>query len=73
MAVPPWLTILAILSLSTAALCLLDTLSGHCQPMIIMNVAWPVSALYGGPLALWLYLRTGRPDAVAGHPLAKPH
>ena len=32
----------------------------HPQHMGIMNVVWPVTALYGGPLALWVYFRYGR-------------
>jgi len=38
-----------------------------------MNLAWLVTALYGGPLALWLYLMIGRPNAVTGHHLVRPH
>jgi len=28
--------------------------------MAIMNLVWPITALYGGPLALWAYLVFGR-------------
>ncbi len=30
------------------------------QKMWIMNLVWPITALYGGPLGLWLYWRIGR-------------
>jgi hypothetical protein len=30
------------------------------QKMWIMNLVWPLTALYGGPLGLWLYWRIGR-------------
>jgi Domain of unknown function (DUF4396) len=59
-------------SLTTAAIiCLLiggacaviiaiDLLAGHKQQMWIMNVVWPITALYAGPLALWGYFKAGR-------------
>ncbi|HVW01932.1 MAG TPA: DUF4396 domain-containing protein [Planctomycetaceae bacterium] len=58
------LTIVAWVSLGMAILCAviiaLDILSGHRQKMWIMNVVWPVTALYAGPLALWAYYSVGR-------------
>lgn len=61
---PEWLTILAIISLVIGVLCTLiiaaDILRGYRQHMWIMNVVWPVTALYAGPLALWAYFRIGR-------------
>lgn len=39
----------------------------HPQPMWIMNVVWPVTALYMGPVAIWAYATMGR-----GHQRAKP-
>lgn len=30
------------------------------QPMAVMNVVWPVTALYAGPLAVWAYWSFGR-------------
>lgn len=61
---PQWLTILASLSLALAAICALiiaiDILRGHRQHMWIMNVVWPVTALYAGPLGLWAYFAIGR-------------
>jgi hypothetical protein len=29
------------------------------QKMAIMNIVWPITALYAGPLALWAYVRSG--------------
>jgi Domain of unknown function (DUF4396) len=38
----------------------------HPQPMWIMNLVWPITALYGGFLGLWGYYRLGRPRPAAG-------
>lgn len=61
---PVWLHLLAIISLMIGGLCMLviiiDLLSGYKQHMWIMNVVWPVTALYSGPLGLWAYYRLGR-------------
>lgn len=63
-AVPEWLSLLASASLILAGLCslaiLIDILSGRRQHMWIMNIVWPVTALYSGPIGLWLYFKTGR-------------
>lgn len=57
------LAAIAWLSLGVAVLCAiviaLDELR-HGQHMWIMNVVWPVTALYLGPFALWGYFRYGR-------------
>ncbi len=37
-----------------------DLLAGHAQQMWIMNLVWPITALYAGPLALWGYFTAGR-------------
>jgi hypothetical protein len=64
LALPAWLTILAWVSLGLAIVCALvitgDILSGRRQQMWIMNLVWPITALYAGPLALWAYFRIGR-------------
>ena len=61
---PEWLNILAIVSLILAGVCFLiiawDLLAGHPQKMWIMNVVWPVTALYAGPLAVIAYFKAGR-------------
>ena len=35
----------------------------HPQPMGIMNIVWPVTALYGSVFALWAYFAIGREQA----------
>jgi hypothetical protein len=61
---PSWLTILSILSLAlsalSAAIIVVDILTGHRQHMGIMNVVWPITALYSGPLGLYAYFKVGR-------------
>lgn len=58
---PEWLHILAWAYLSLCFLCgtimIMDELRRP-QKMMIMNFVWPITALYGGPLALWGYLRS---------------
>jgi hypothetical protein len=62
--VSEFLTNFAGISLLLAGACALiivfDILAGHRQHMWIMNIVWPITALYAGPLALWLYFRVGR-------------
>jgi len=59
-----WLWILASVSLLISAFCALnivvDILAGRRQKMWIMNVVWPITSLYAGPLGLLLYYRLGR-------------
>ena len=57
------LTVIAWLSLSVAAACfLLIALDErkHPQKMPVMNIVWPVTALYFSVFALWAYYRIGR-------------
>lgn len=64
--VGPALHALAIASLALAmasALWLTIDLFRHPQKMWIMNIVWPVTAFYFGPLTLWLYYRYGRLSA----------
>lgn len=62
--VPERLIIMAIGSLALAGLCALiiasDILRGYRQHMWIMNIVWPITALYSGPLGLWAYFAVGR-------------
>ena len=55
---------IAIMSLIAGVVCTaivaIDLAAGHPQEMWIMNIAWPVTALYSGPLGLWAYYRIGR-------------
>jgi hypothetical protein len=70
---PQGLHLIAILSLlvgffSTAVI-LIDV-TRHPQHMAIMNVVWPVTGLYAGPIALWAYFRYGRPAKDAHTPFS---
>lgn len=62
--IPDWLHILSICMLFLGALCamviVVDLLRGNKQHMWIMNVVWPVTALFGTFFALWGYFRYGR-------------
>jgi hypothetical protein len=61
--IPPWLHDLALLSLGlggASALVLGVDLARRPQRMWIMDVVWPVTALFGGPLVLWQYFVHGR-------------
>lgn len=61
---PQWLIILATVSLVSGVACSVwiaaDISLGRRQPMWIMNLVWPVSGLYAGPLALWAWYAFGR-------------
>ncbi len=58
------ITLAAICSLAVGFLCalivLIDILAGHRQTMAIMNVVWPITPLYSGPIGLWAYYHIGR-------------
>lgn len=60
----PLLYLAAIAYLCAAGLCAIviafDILAGHQQKMWIMDLVWPITALYAGPLALWFYYSAGR-------------
>ncbi|WP_298646532.1 DUF4396 domain-containing protein [uncultured Tistrella sp.] len=61
--IPTWLHILAILSIATGLLVAIAIAVDewrHPQHMWIMNVVWPVTALFGSFLSLWAYRRYGR-------------
>jgi hypothetical protein len=60
---PEWVNLLSIASLSLAGLCAImiaADLLRRPQMMWIMNIVWPVTALYAGPLALIAYYKAGR-------------
>jgi hypothetical protein len=75
MQIPYWLEIISILSLAMAGVCVLviiiDIFMGHKQHMWIMNVVWPLTALYFGPVALWAYFKWGRLSTHHGMMVAK--
>lgn len=62
--IPSWLHTLSICMLLLGGLCALiiviDLLRGNGQHMWIMNIVWPVTALFGTVIALWGYFRYGR-------------
>lgn len=67
MAVPAWLTVLAWISLLVALVCaiwVIVDLRRHPQPMKIMNLVWPITMLWAGPIGIWAYQRMGRPHAI---------
>ena len=61
---PYWLVVLAwvslVLAFASALVIVIDLLGGHRQHMWIMDLVWPITALYAGPLALWAYFKVGR-------------
>jgi hypothetical protein len=62
---PTWLTVLAWISLASAFVCagliVADIfVQGHRQHVWIMDVVWPLTALYSGPLGWLAYRRWGR-------------
>lgn len=46
--------------IASAIVILADILHGRRQAMAIMGIVWPVTGLYGGPLALLAYFTIGR-------------
>lgn len=77
---PTWLTVVAWIALIAGFVCaaviLVDIyVRGHRQKMGVMEIVWPVTALYFGPLAVWMYARYGRqqsPQWLACHGLDQP-
>ena len=71
-----WLTITAEASLALGLACaliiLIAILAGHSQKMAIMNVTWPITALYLGVFALWAYYAFGRAKKQEGDAPEKP-
>jgi hypothetical protein len=57
----------------SALVILADILTGHRQRMMVMNVVWPISGLYFGPLGLWAYYAMGRQSAHAGMEKMRRH
>lgn len=65
---PAWLVTLAwcalVLAGVSAVVILGDIyLRGYRQRMPVMEAVWPVTALYFGPVAVWMYWRYGRPQS----------
>ncbi len=60
---PHWLHVLSMVALAAGFLCagvIAVDVARHPQRMAIMNLVWPVTALFGTVLALWGYRRWGR-------------
>jgi Domain of unknown function (DUF4396) len=74
---PAWLEPLAIAVLCLCGACAVviaaHLLAGHLQTMWIMNVVWPVTALYFGPAAVWYYFVYGAKGKEARRHLAFWH
>lgn len=68
---------MSVASLSVAVLCALwitfDILAGHKQHMWIMNLVWPITALYAGPIAIFAYYKVGRLSTYRAMIAAKEH
>ncbi len=58
---PRWLIIISWVSIAGSFICslavLYDIIRGNRQKMWIMNVVWPITTLYSGPLGLWAYFQ----------------
>lgn len=68
--IPHWLHLLAIAALLTGAVSaaiIAADVARHRQHMWIMDVVWPITGLYAGPLALWGYFRFGRNTGHGAH------
>lgn len=67
---PDWLESLATASLALAFLCaaiITGLLYARPQKMWIMDIVWPVTALYFGPVGVWGLWRMGAPAASPTH------
>lgn len=74
-AVPEWLRTLSVVAVVLALLCAVAIaidLRQRPQRMWIMNLVWPLTALYAGPLGLWAYWAIGRKTAQDGNGHGKP-
>jgi hypothetical protein len=61
--VPTWMHLFAIFLLSVGFMCaaiLAIDVIRHPQHMAIMNIVWPVTALFGTVITVWMYFRYGR-------------
>ena len=67
--IPAWLHVLAIGSLVLAACCaawIASDVIRRPQRMAIMDVVWPVSALFASLFSVWAYRRWGRQGKASG-------
>jgi hypothetical protein len=71
--IPAWLHDLSLLSLSLGVMCAIVIAAdeiAHPQSMWIMNLVWPVTALFGSVIWLSAYFRFGRARHAASKPFA---
>jgi hypothetical protein len=73
--VPHWLVVLSwagvAFGVASALVVAVDLLVANRQAMWIMNVVWPVTALWAGPLGAAAYFRYGRAGSEASRQAAK--
>jgi len=65
MPVPQWLNTVSIISIFLGALFAVWVACDvyrHRQPMAIMNLVWPITMLWAGPLGLYAYFSFGRAE-----------
>ncbi len=55
-----WLSVASLVLGATCVAVVAADVVRHPQRMAVMNVVWPVCALFGGVLVLWAYFRYGR-------------
>ena len=67
---PEWFHVLSICALLLGAACSLllsVQVIRHPQHMTVMNVVWPVCALFGTFAVVWAYFRYGRLATMEAH------
>ena len=72
--IPVWLEILSVAFVISGVVCAAIVAADvirHRQMMWIMDLVWPLTALYSGPFGLWAYLAIGR-NAPGRHGGEKP-
>lgn len=62
-----WLVVL--LGLVSFFILVIDLSRRQPQPMKVMNLVWPINALWGGPLVLWAYWKIGRTGPRSRNPM----
>lgn len=70
--IPEWLHLLSLAALILGAICSVTIAADEViypQHMWIMNIVWPVTALFGSVITLWAYFKYGR---LATHDKALP-
>lgn len=53
-----WIAVL--LGVASCLFTVLDIPRRQPQPMLVMNLVWPINALWAGPFGIWMYWRLGR-------------